>query len=245
MRLFASLSRQCVICLLFNCSIFAQWANAEESEDNLKDTLRILNPLNYWRVTPGAGLHFTSISLTRKSDGFVAELDDGDSGDQYLSFDVESPAWMLNEQYGFSFRGQTQTFNISKQKVPRSDPDMANKSVDLGTSVKGVLSYAGPTFFVKFEGNPLTRMERGGAGIVYWDAYFSGDAIFTKDLQATKDMPKTPVDGEISGGLGFIYYLQWFGDRWMLELAGSVIETSNADYRMRLESTSLVFGYSF
>ncbi len=244
MNIFVQRQICCVIGVMLSLLIPCQLVNAEGSETSLKDTLKIFNPFNYWKVTPGVGLHFVSIDLTRKSDGYIANLSE-EHGDQYFSLDVESPAWMITDRYGLSFRSQTKTFHIAEQEVPHTDLGKDNKNVNIGTSVKGFLSYSGPTFFWTLKEGSFTRMERGGIGVVYWDAHFSGDVIFTKDLQASKEMQKTKLDSVIDGSLGIIYYYQWHGQRWMLELAGSLIETSNQDYSMTLQSTNLVFGYSF
>lgn len=229
-----------IILLLF----FSNVSLGTERSNSLSDTLLSINPLDYWRITPGIGIRSMTLNIRDKSNGNIGIMSDGD-GVKYFTLDIETPAWMFNKDFGVSIRSQTQRFKISKQEIPPTYPKTYNENINLNTSIKGYFNYTGPTLFTLMDWNSHLKMERAGVGLLYWNANFSGDIILAENLNATQDMPHTNISGSINDGFGGIVYYQWLGEGWLLEISHAQVSSSDSSYKYKLEEFNLVFGFIF
>lgn len=226
---------------------------ANDATSLVEETVKSINPLDFWKFSPGIGLRSITLDVTRKSDGHTGVLTnddnvrDGNIGDLlYFSLDIESPAWMFSKHYGVSIRSQTQNIDIFRQEVPPTPPDTFNEAIDLGTSVQGYYTYIGPTLFaVLDERNSLGLTERIGIGIVYWKAKFSGDIILAQNNNASRSMPRTNISDVIDNTIGPIAYYQWLGDRILFEVSLARVRFSNDQFKSELEELNVTVGITF
>lgn len=212
-------------------------ANPPPSSPSIKDLIR------GWSFTPGVGVRVVSLDVTRKSDGYTGTLtNDGSFTDPlYVSFNIETPGWMISDRIGLSIRNHSQTFDVSRQQVHSSTTQNGYDYADLGTSARGYYSYIGPTIFYRTtDGNGDTRV---GAGYGYWKAWFHGDIILARDGAAARGMPRTSIDGSMDGDTGPMFFLQMRGGKYTFEIAISRVTFSKPDYETTLQELGMSLGY--
>lgn len=202
------------------------------------------DPLLNWSFTPGIGVRVVSLEITRKSDKYTGTLtNDGSFTDPiYLSFDIETPGFLLSNNVGISVRSHSQTFSVSNQKVPSSTTQSGTDYANLGTSARGYYSYFGPTIFYRI----LERDGdiRYGAGYGKWKAWFEGNIILAPNGAATPNMPKTRINGAIDGSTGPILFFQIRAKKYIFEVAISRVSFSNSEYDTTLDELGMSLGYT-
>lgn len=229
--------RRIFLPFLFFC--FAYPAHAIEAENSPSD-----DKLLGWSITPGFGARVVSLEVKRRADGYTGTLtNDGSFSDPlYLSFDIESPSWMLaSSNWGLSVRSHAQTFKLSRQQVPSFTSTSGQDYADFGTGVRGYYSYISPVAFYRM--GDASGDWRLGIGYGYWKTWFKGDIILAPDGAATAGMPRTGIDGSIKGNTGPMLFWQVRGRRMLFEISISDVAFSGSGNRYTLSELLMNIGY--
>jgi hypothetical protein len=201
--------------------------------------------------TPGIGLRHLGLDVTRKSDGFQANIAQDVAAKFFFSFSISSPEYQFGHpNIGISLRSYSSFVTLDHQFV---DSQIVNSTtgansgdrIDVGTEVTGYYSYVVPA--VHWKGiAPSGGIYKAALGLGLWTAKLSGDVALTPNNQPDRSTPKSKITLQTKNQIAYLFFMSYETKTgWLYEMTVGGPKFEDSEYDYQVEEVSLIVGKTF
>lgn len=200
---------------------------------------------NGFTFTPGVGLRHLGLDVTRRSDGYTANIAQDLDAKVFFSLNIESPRFRFpNSNWGVSIVNYNSFVTLDHQWYNYNSGSTgvgSGERVDVDSEVSGRYSYVVPQIFYE-SGKPGESSFKFALGYGWWNSDLSGTVRLTPNNRPTLLTPATPVDLSTTT-MGYLMTLSWrTKNDWIWEMSLGGITFDDAEYDYEIEEVALTFG---